>query len=340
MSKLFQKLKKERERLDKAAESRGNFEKIPWWKPQKGDNMIRVLPDLKNPDEELPFRQISTHFIAIEKDDGSSVNIGVRCLRELDDECPVCETYEKFVKVDKDKAGALRPRTAYLYNIVDYKAQTVHPWSAGVTAHEQIMGFAEDFTENIFSLDSGRDWKVIKKVDPKKSAKFGTTYAVRPGIKDSALPEKLKPLLETAIDLNTLYTQNEKDKMIEWLQSDGDYSEYLEVSAAPAKKGAKVEEEEEAVDIEKEFEEEAPKVSAAAKAKAAAAKVKSKAKEEDGPSESDFGDFEEEPPKKTAAKPVAGKTKVAAKPKEEEEDLGIGTDDDELEDELRDLGVM
>lgn len=336
MSKLFQKLKKERERIEKDKSSRGggNFEKINWWKPEKGDNLIRILPDLNDPDENLPFRRVAVHFINVTTKDGNSVKVSVRCLNDFEEgTCPICDAYERLVKKDKEKARELRARDTYIYNVIDYKTKTIHPWSAGITIHDQIMGFAEDFSDNIFSMEAGRDWKIVKKVDPRKPRHLGVDYSVRPSTKDSAMPEKLKPLIESAIDLDKLYSEREEEKMIQFLEAEG-------FTVGGTKKAAKAaEEEEEGLDLASEFgdEEEAPK-KPAAKGKPAA-KAKPVDDEDDGPA-SDFGDFDEEEAPKKAAKPAA---KAAAKKRVEEDDedlADIDTGDDDVEQELRDLGVI
>lgn len=317
MSKLFQKLKKERERIESDKGSRGgNFEKIAWWKPEKGDNLVRILPDVKDPDGELPFRRIAIHFIKVRNKEGGEVAVGVRCLNDhKEGSCPICNEYEKLVKKDKDRARDLRARDTYLYNVLDYKTGTVHPWSAGITIHDQIMGFAEDFSDNIFSVESGRDWKIVKKVDPRKPRHLGVEYAVRPATKDTALPAKMKPVADAAIDLDTLYQERDDKRMIEFLE------QYGYIAAKPK---AASDDHEDDIDLESEFEEPKPK------AKPAAAKPKPKVEDED-----DVPDFSEwdEPKAKPAAKPAP---KPAAK-KPVDEDLDIDTDDDDLEAELREL---
>lgn len=310
MSKLMDKLRKEKERLTKSAEGRGNFEKTDWFRPEKGDNLVRFLPNLEDPDGELPFKHVRTHYIGIEKKDGGTVNIPVRCLRDFEEDCPVCDEYEKMVRKDKDKAKPFRAREAYVYNIIDYKNKSVHPYSAGVTVHEQIMGFADDFSGNIFSTEEGRDWKLVKKVDPRKPAMLGVSYALRPGMKDTALPKKLEALLEGAEDIDKLYEDNERKKMLEWLGYDVE-----DESDEP---------EEDGIDIEAEFEEEeAPKK----KAKKAAAKAKKKAAPPEFDEDEDMPEFDEEPAQTKKSKK---KSKAAE----------VDTEDDELDEELKALGVM
>ena len=279
MSKLMEKLKKESGRLKEAAASRTVFgEKIDWFKPQTGENLIRFLPSTKGKDE-LPFLRVQLHWITVKKNDGGFVNIAVRCLTELSDTCPVCKAHAVAVKSgDKEKMKSFRVAESYLYNVLDYKTRKVQPYGAGITVHQIVFDYADDFGENMFSIDAGRDWKLVKKVDPRKPAGLGTSYTARPGVKDSAIPEKMKPLLEGMMDLSKLYSTNEKANMLAFLgeaPSDSDDD-----------------------DVPMDFddkEEEKPKAKATAspadRAKAAAAKAKAaKAAEEDD----DLPKFEEE----------------------------------------------
>lgn len=319
MSKLMDKLRKEKERLEKEAETRGsgNFEKVEWWRPQKGDNLIRILPNLADPDGELPFKSVRTHFIGIEKKDGGTVNIPVRCLQDFGEDCPVCNEYEKLIRSDKEKAKAFRARESYIYAIIDYKTKTIHPYQCPVTVHEQIMGFAEDFGGNIFSLEEGRDWKLVKKVDPRKPAMLGVTYAVRPSMKDTALPAKLEGLLEGAPDFDKLFEDKERAKMLKWLGHDVEDV----ADEGPEDTGT-----DEDFDLESEFEDE-PKAKPAAKkevkkevAKKAAAKAKAKAAPPEFDEDEEMPEFDDEP--------------------SSDDDFGVDVEDDELEKELKDLGVM
>lgn len=312
-NKFLEKLKKENERLKKDAEARGSggFEKIDWYKPEMGDNMIRILHNEK---DEFPYIEAHVHYIPVEKKTGGTVNIPIRCRQDIGEDCPLCDAYEKMVKKDKDKARDLLRRKTFLFNVINYKERKVQPWAAGVTIATDIMGYAADIADediNVFSEDSGRDWKLNKFKDPRKTGNFAIGYKIRPSSKDSPIPEKVAHLVEGAVDLTTLYpaSDDDKKKMLNFLGSP--------------------EEEVDMAEFEEE-EEELPKVkappAAVAKAKAAAAAAKTK----------------------TAAKPAAKPAAKAKPPVEEEddtsfeedEDLGVDTDEDEdLEAELRELGV-
>lgn len=307
-NKFLEKLKKENERLKKEAENRGNFEKIDWFKPEMGDNMVRILPR----GDDLPYVEVYVHYIPIQKRDGGTVNIPIRCLTDVEKDCPLCNAYEKMVKKDKEKAKNLLRRRVFLYNVINYspKERKVQPYAAGIQVHEQIMGYAADVAEedvNVFSEKSGRDWKIVKSKNPAKKGNFAIEYKVRPSIKATAIPEKVAMLVEGAVDLTTLYPSEEGDlkKMKEYLGG-GDEEEEAEDFAADFAE-------------EEDAEEDLPKTkappAAVAKAKAAAERAK-------------------------AAKPAAKKPEPEEEEDfEEEEDLGVDSEDEDLEAELRDLGV-
>jgi hypothetical protein len=315
-------MREEAARIAKKAEGGGNFEKVPWWSPKTGDNVVRILPNAENADD-LPYVKAVIHYIGVRKKDGSYAQVPVRCLADVDTNgkkvfageknCPICRKYDQLMKEgDKENARNLRPVSRYLYNVIDITARTVHPYAAPETVHGFVTEHSGDL-ENPFDLDSGRDWKIVKKVDPRKAKNLGTSYSARPAIKDSALPEKLRHLVEEAMDLKTLYAANDKKRMLEFLG------------------------EEPADETAEEFDEDlkaTPKVAA----KAAAVKAKAKAAEV----ESSFGDEEEEDEEitfKAPPKTATVKGKVAKATKEDDEDLGVSFEDEELERELKELGL-
>jgi hypothetical protein len=357
--KLADKIAKEKARLEKKASERGTFEKQDWFKPETGENLIRLLPHMEEEDE-IPFVQVKIHYIGKELEDGRVVQIPVRCLDDFDKECPVCKAHFKALKAkDKELAQKLRPQERYLYNVLDYKNRKVTPWAAGVTVHQMIMEHAGDL-ENPFTLQGGRDWKLVKKVDPRKRPPTNVTYTIRPTPKDSDVASKHEPLLDEAVDLETLYSTEELTAMKEFLSSiDVDSDEGDDEGEDPPPKKSKFksksrdedEEEEDEDDVEEddaeeEDEDEEEDLKAKAKAKAAAAKAKAKSRDEDEEEEEE----EDPPPKKSKSKARDEEDedeedeeedpppkKKGKKKSRDEDDLDI--EDEDLEKELRDLGV-
>lgn len=329
-SSMLDKIREEQARIAKKKESQGGFEKIDWYKPEEGDNLIRILPAVKADD--LPFKVVHLHYISIKKRDGGIVNgIPVRCHEDFGEECPICaavrELYSGSEK-QKETAKQIRAREVYLYNIINFKDRKVQPYAAGITVHEEILTYAGDVGLGIFSEDGGHNWKVTKKIDPRKPKNLGIKYSVRMDIKESDIPSKLKVLLENATDLDSLYADKEMANVNAYLESIGmeggeeeDEDEIDTRKAAPkakAKAKAVVEEEE---DEEDEYEEVKPKAKAKVKAKAVV--------EEDDEEE----EYEEVKPKAKA------KAKAKAVVEEDEDEDEDESEDDEFEKELRELGM-
>jgi len=334
---MLDKIRDEQARIAKKKESQGGFEKVDWYKPEEGDNLIRILPAAKADD--LPFKVVHLHYISIKKRDGGIVNgIPVRCHEDFGEECPLCSAVrELYTGTDKQKETAkqIRAREVYLYNIINFKDRKVQPYAAGITVHEEILTYAGDVGLGIFGEDGGHNWKVTKKIDPRKPKNLGIKYSVRMDIKESDIPSKLKVLLESATDLDSLYADKEMANVNAYLESlgfEGSEEEEDEVDTKKAAPKAK------AVVEEEDDEEEEVKPKAKAKAKAVV--------EEE---EEEYEEYEEVKPKaKVKAKAkviveeeeVKPKAKVKAKAKveveEEEEDE---SEDDEFEKELRELGM-
>jgi hypothetical protein len=327
-SSLIDKIKAEQARIQEKKDSRGGFEKVEWFKPQEGDNTIRILPALNA--DELPWKTVKLHYIAIKKKDGGIVQgIPVRCLHDLGhDSCPLCDASKELYsgsEKDKERAKQMSVKEVNIYNVIDYKNRKVLPYACGITVHEEIVNYLGEHGEELFDLDTGRNWKIVKKVDPRKPKNLGIKYSVRVDIKDSAVPTKLRPLLEGAVDLNTLYADADMKAINAYLESLG--FDVEDDEPAPAKKASKVVEEDEDED---DFEEEAPKKKAPAKK---AAPPVDEDEDEDEDEDFDFEDEdeeEEEAPKKVASSSKAKKAIKAIEEDEEDED----EDFDDFEKEL------
>lgn len=224
---LKERLKAEANRLQVQKESRGNFTKVEWFKPETGKNLIRILP-IKGLED--PYKAIRQHLISIRKTDGAMAhNVPVRCGRDLKKtrdakrgDCLVCDAYEKLIKVDKDKAKPLRPQDKFLYLIFDFNTKKVLPYSAPSTVHSEIIGFAADMSDeddNPFDLKAGRNWSLTKKIDPAKGKIYGTSYQVRPGSSPSEFPDKLHSLINEATDMSSIFEDYDVDKIKLFLSS-------------------------------------------------------------------------------------------------------------------------
>ena len=312
---LKDRLKEEAERIKKQEEERGaKFEKIETFKPVVGNNLIRILPNQKDPDMDF-FKRVALHFIPYKKKDGSAVEIPARCLNDLGEDCPFCAENERlFREGDKDGAKKFRALERFVYLIVDYSKKEIVPYVAGSNVHAEIIKWCED----INPLE--HDWTLTKKYDAAKGKQFGTSYSIRPSIKPTDLPTKITAMLEDeenpVVDIDKLYASNELEKMNEYLGLD-------EERPAPKKK---VEEKK-------------------TETKKFAGKSKPKMDDDDDPRFSGKSDEEEDefPEDRHAKKKLAEKkAKTIDEDEEEEENEDLGdfeSEDDDLNEELRRMGV-
>jgi gp32 DNA binding protein like len=312
-SSAFKKMmERTRQIRQEAEENSGRFERVDWFIPQKGDNSIRILPGRKT--EEDFFRQVSTHFMPVRKKDGTMAKIPVRCLRDFDQDCPICRGFARMVKSEdaktKDDANWLRPSTKFLVNVINYQERKVQPYAMALSVFNSITGWMEELGTPIFDLEQGRDFKVVKKTKGGR-----TEYEVRPSMSDSAVPEKLRPLLEGAMDLEDLYKDNERERMEEYIAtlSFGD-DEAEEEEAPRVTKKKQIEEEDEIV----------PRV----------AKKKHEIEED----ETDDEDEELDLPKAKFKSKAKDAPKKSKKPVDDEDDFG-DLDDEDLDKEFDSLNV-
>jgi hypothetical protein len=290
-SKLMTKMNNEKVRLEKKAEDSG-FEKVEWFKPKTGENMIRLIPNLN--DIENSVMIVKVHYLPMVTKDGKEVNVPVRCLQDYahPQKCPACEKNEELYKAgDKEEAKKYRAKEQYLYTVLDYTGKKIAPYAMPMSAHSTIIGYMDDLGESVFDIENGRDWKLVKKIDPSKGKIYGTEYTIRPSMKESSVPEKFKALIDDQTSLSDLYPESDlaknKKRMLELMGSSSsveeDEEEYEEEVVRPAKKAAPspvkksaptpvkkkpvVEEDEDDYGFEEE-EEEAPKSKPKAKSKA------------------------------------------------------------------------
>jgi len=246
MSKLMEKLRKEAKKQKKKREERSSSSGVDWFSPEKGDNIIRILPHWKDKDEVF-FKHVFLHYgIPFKKDDGEVITISGRCLREFEEDCPICDVYEKVVKKNKEKAKDFKVTERYLYNVIDYKAKQLKVYNAPISVHGEVMMWVEEFDSDISDPNTGRDFKIKKLVDPKKQPRFGTSYKIIPGLKETAVPTKLKSLLKELTNLDEVYNENHRESMEAVVES-------LGITPASKTKGkSKKKKEEEELDFEED----------------------------------------------------------------------------------------
>jgi hypothetical protein len=306
--RLKAKAKEEKQRQESKG---GNYDEF--FKPQVGVNKIRILPHWKKPTEELFFVERAVHYIPQKTDDGKEYRKVVACLKEFGKDCPVCEVVEKLRKKDpkSKEATGLRAQRKALYNIIDYIGKgdednpepCVVPYMVPETIHAKILSWCEDAGEfySYKGEDGGRNWKLEKKVDPKKGPIFGVSYEVFPDMKESNVNKSLLKLIKNGIkNLDKIYASEEDELMISALKAHG-LGKYLSETTEM------FEEDDDDDELDIPFgEDEAPKKKA--KAKKASPKKKKK-------------------------------LEVVEDDDDDEDDVEVDDDDDDLDAELAALGL-
>ena len=368
-SGMLAKLKNEAKRVNDVAESRGGDFGPSLFKPEKGPNLIRILPHWnkkKRQSDELFFVRRLVHYLPVNKTDGTGTyNAPIRCLKDDQDEtCPACVAYGRLKKAQSKKTSDLRPTERYLYNIIDYGTAEREPqvmvYSAPFTIHKEVMNWVEELGTEFWSVESGRDWKLIKSVDAKKGARNGTSYKMMPKLQDTAIPKKLIPLLDNMVDLEKMWGEYDEKGMAKSLKAGGflvkdedseeevdeevDDEDEEETPKPKSKPKAKPKDEDDDEEEEDEDEDEEESKSK----KSAKPKAKPKAEDDEEEEEEEDEDEEETPKSKKSAK---SKAKPEAEDDEEEEEdedeeeapkskvKKSSRRGDDVEDELRKLGV-
>ncbi len=354
---MLDRLKNEAKRVNDVEASRGDFTRM--FKPEKGDNLIRILPhwDVKKRSngDELFFARRLVHYLPETGRDGGQYNAPLRCLKDDQDEaCPACQVYARLKKSQNKKANDFRPTERYLYNIIDYGAkggETAEPqvvvYAAPFSIHKEVMNWVEELGTEFWDLEAGRDWKLKKLVDASKGARNGTSYKLMPKLQDSAVPKKLRELLDKMADLDAMWAGYDEAKILKALKLAGqsveeadeetEEEEDEEEDEAPKKGKSKTkakededeEEEEEKEDDDSDDDEEEEEEKSAKKSAKPKAKPKAEADDEEEESDDEESDDEEEvKPKKVTKAEAPAKAKVKKK-----------SSDTDIDDELRSLGV-
>ena len=130
---MLEKLKAEKERLESTKS--GTFERVDWYKPALGDNLVRIIPSTEK--EGAPFVKVDLHIINVKKKDGTvAKGVPVRCYKELgEDSCPRCEYSAKLIKSSREEevenGKRYRAQERYLYNVIDFANKKVVPYATG-----------------------------------------------------------------------------------------------------------------------------------------------------------------------------------------------------------------
>lgn len=324
MKGASKKAKTDREARDK------QFQKVKIFKPDPGDNSIRLLPhwDVKvrkgeGSGEEVLFSERKMHYLPVRGDDGNEYTIPMTCLSHFDKPCPACKVAAKIKKDNPTKARKIGVTRRFFYNIIAYGDETqamVYPMPPSV--HTDLLSEIEDAGVEVWSPSEGRDIR-IKRTNGKRPQDVKYKVYIRPET-TKVPPKLLKQVIEEMANLDELWFEDDEKKMLKGLKimgllkylssdsRDEDEDEEEEEEKPKFKKKPKKDEEEEEPEEEEESEEEEDE------------------EEEEEEDEEEESEEEEEEEKKPKSK-KDGKKKPK-KDEEEESDLDI-------EKELERLGV-
>ena len=137
-------LDKMREKLDASKNGTKGKENSTKWRPQEGDQTIRILPT----EDGDPFKEYHFHY-------NVGRNPGILCPKKNHGEdCPICEFASKLWRdgvensddTAKREAKKLFVRKRYFSPIMvrGQESQGVKVWSYGKTAYETLLGYVLD----------------------------------------------------------------------------------------------------------------------------------------------------------------------------------------------------
>jgi len=183
------------------------------WKPQEGENTIRILPLATNPDN--PFVELYFHYL------GGKTYLSPMSFGEPD---PIAEFSENLISgggLTKDEyreAKKFSPQIRTFVPVIDRKSpdQGVRFWAFGKTVYQELLSvMADPDFGDITDQQTGRDIKVLFTPQEKSDTGFAKT-AVRVSPKQTALTtdaSQLKLWLTEQPDLMALYKKLSYDEL-------------------------------------------------------------------------------------------------------------------------------
>lgn len=215
-------LKKLKEAFDKSNE--GN---VKWYKPNFGDNFVRILPSID--EEDLFFLKSGRHRI-----DG----IYYQCLTYKEDpetgkpmKCPICEARKRLfrsgVKALIKIAKEITVKEQYLMNIVERKTDdptTVKVWGAGVKVWKKICKDMCDDDLDITDVNDGYDFQITKEEGKpnEKGEKYPSYDTSKISRKSTSLAEDektIEEILENRYNFNDIVKFEEPEVLEEVLNN-------------------------------------------------------------------------------------------------------------------------
>jgi hypothetical protein len=195
------KMKEKLQNLESGGKKSDNI----WWRPQEGDQDIRIVP---TPDGD-PFKVYHFHYNL-----GEGARGGVLCpKRQFGESCPICDFASKLWQEGTDDskkmAKSLFVRQRFFSPVIDRGAEEtgVRIWGYGKTIYETLLGLVlnPDYGD-ITDVDSGVDFTLTYTL-PKTKGAFPQTNLV-PKRKSSALAKNktaIKEILDSVPEIAGLF---------------------------------------------------------------------------------------------------------------------------------------
>jgi len=176
-----------------------------WWKPQEGDQEIRIVPT----EDGDPFKVFHFHYNL-----GDGARGGVLCpKRQFGEECPICDFASKLWQEGTDDskrmAKSLFVRQRFFSPVVvrGEEEKGTRVWGYGKTIYETLLGLVlnPDYGD-ITDIDSGVDFTLTYTL-PKTKGAFPQTN-LTPKRKSSSLAKTkaaIKEIVDAVPDIDTLF---------------------------------------------------------------------------------------------------------------------------------------
>jgi hypothetical protein len=182
-----------------------------YWRPDWGNNTIRILPAV---DEEDVF-YVERHRHRIDDEWHYCLRFDIDSETGRGKRCPVCEMRRKLFRTN-DKAmieiaREIKPKKQYLMNIVDRKSDDptqVFVYAPGVKLKDKIVSIMLDEDIDITDVEAGYDFIVKKEEGPRTDAgQFPTYENSKAARKETPLhedPKVVTKILDNRYDLHNL----------------------------------------------------------------------------------------------------------------------------------------
>lgn len=184
-------LQKLREAFD-ASKDDGGGGGYNWFKPQWGENVVRILPAIDK--EDLFFHATARH--RVDSDFYYCLKYHVDLKTGRGEKCPICEARTRFfrsgdpelIKLAKD----IKAKKQFLINLIDRNSEDpakVFLYAAGVKIYNKMVSAMLDDEIDITDIENGFDFVVKKEEGP--TLEDGKSF---PSYDNSRAKRKISPL--------------------------------------------------------------------------------------------------------------------------------------------------